>query len=126
MFVYHWLNRTEEDYWERFGTHLGTLWDRVDLERMNSPSNKDKNSVKKDTIFIPLSLVMNPELPAALLGKNSNTKNTEQTSTTEPEGDDLRTGMPLPRDSEIVNMANLEKDEFFGLIANAGLTKIDK
>jgi hypothetical protein len=29
--------------------------------------------------------------------------------------------MSIPTDTEVVNMADLDKDEFFGLIGNAGL-----
>jgi len=130
LFTYHWLQKAENDYWDRFGRHLGTVWNVKELvELKNNINQKSKERIQTDTIFVPLSIVMNPELPSALLGNenqadvkkvNTNVKNISNN------GDELRTEMPLPRDADIVNMANLEKEEFFGLIANAGLSKLNK
>jgi len=66
---------------------------------------------------------MNPELPNALLGKKPETP-AGRPITNPPSsslGDGLNTDMPLPSDAEVINMSNLPKEEFFGLIANAGL-----
>jgi hypothetical protein len=79
---------------------------------------------ENDTIFVPLSLVVNPDLPAALLGeKKDGPSNSPQARSGRPPsgGDGLHTEMSIPTDTEVVNMADLDKDEFFGLIGNAGL-----
>lgn len=70
-------------------------------------------------IHVPLSLVMKPDLPEALLGKQQQ----GQPSSPMPSsiGDGLNTGMALPTDSEVVNMADLSKEEFLGIIRQSGL-----
>lgn len=73
-------------------------------------------------IFVPLSLVINPDLPNALLGKASSQPTASQNSEAPlPSGDGLNTGMALPTDTEVVNMATLSKEEFLGIIGRAGL-----
>jgi len=73
-------------------------------------------------IFVPLSLTINPDLPNALLGKATNQPTAPQSSEAAlPASDGLNTGMSLPTDTEVVNMATLSKDEFLGIIGRAGL-----
>lgn len=122
LFVYHHLKKDEDNYWHNFGRHLGTTWDRETLERMTTPGDGSKNTNPR--IFVPLSLVLNPALPSILLGKpiggakppGGPTKDSSTKS-----GDGLSTGMALPGGEEVVNMGDLSKDEFFGLVASAGL-----
>jgi hypothetical protein len=121
LFAYHWLSKVEEDTWDRLTSNLGTIWDRETL--LTLQSKVSGSHVGGDKVFVPLSLVMNPELPDALLGK----KNAAAAGPTVPEGtptqagDGLHTGMALPEGDEVVNMGELPKNEFFGLISQAGL-----
>lgn len=120
--MYHHLKKDEGTYWHNFGRHLGTTWDRETLERMTTPGDGSPNT--NSTIFVPLSLVLNPELPAILLGKPAGGDKspggpTEGSSTRS--GDGLSTGMSLPGGEEVVNMGDLSKEEFFGLVSSAGL-----
>ena len=106
--------------WDRFGAHLGTLWDRDTLQALDA---KPKGShVQNDTIFVPLSLVVNPDLPNALMGKKSGAP-TPPGEPARQSGDGLHTEMAMPEGDEVVNMGDLPKEEFFGLVANAGLAK---
>jgi hypothetical protein len=77
-----------------------------------------------DRIFVPLSLVINPDLVEGLLGKGKKGAN-QPTSTDQtdplPSGDGLNTGMALPSSEEVVNMASLPKDEFLNVIRAGGL-----
>ena len=105
--------------WDRFGAHLGTLWDRKTLLTLDA---KPKGShLENDTIFVPLSLVVNPDLPNALLGKKSGS--TPQGASANQPGDGLHTEMAMPEGDEVVNMGDLPKEEFVGLVASAGLAK---
>ena len=72
---------------------------------------------------MPLSLVMNPELPNALLGKDSSSPSSPEGSPSPSGGDGLYTEMAMPQGEEVINMGDLPKEEFFGLVANVGLTK---
>lgn len=118
LFVYHYLKKDEGDMWDRFGAHLGTLWDRETLQTLDA---KPKGShVQNDSIFVPLSLVVNPDLPNALLGKK---KNAPPGAAPRQSGDGLYTEMALPEGEEVVNMGDLPREEFFGLVASAGLVK---
>jgi hypothetical protein len=126
LFVYHHLKKDEDHYWNEFGRHLGTTWEREQLERMLEPSKG--NAPKNSRIFVPLSLVLNPDLPSILLGRPLGDRGAKNTPPGEPEnrttgGDGLYTGMALPGGEEIVNMGDLSKDEFFGLVAGAGMVK---
>jgi len=118
LFVYHYLRKNETEQWEHLGAHLGTIWDRNELLKLQQSGAKPENS----RIFVPLSLVMNPDLPDALLGKRRNQSAAPQSSEDVlPSGDGLNTGMSLPTDTEIVNMAELSKDEFLSVIGKSGL-----
>ena len=123
LFAYHHLRKTDEESWDRLGSHLGTLWDREALMALQRQVAGDGD--KSSTIFVPLSLVVNPELPDALLGKQSATSASpgEPVSRTS-RGDGLHTAMAMPEGDEVINMGDLPKDEFFGLVAQAGLAKI--
>ena len=97
------------------------MWDREELARLTAAPGGSPNLDSR--VFVPLSLVVNPDLPNALLGKK---KSGEQMAQPAPQGeipasDGLNTGMSLPTDSEVVNMAELPKDEFLGIIARSGL-----
>lgn len=125
LFAYHYLQKEREEHWESFGAHMGTMWT---IEQLQSIVRKSEGAGSQNTnIFVPLSLVMNPDLPEALLGKRAQ----QHISPTVESGslgggDGLNTEMPLPTDTEVVNMATLSKEEFFGLIANAGLATTTK
>lgn len=125
LFAFHYLRKKEKEFWHNFGAHLGTEWETDDLREMLKKRGGALGTKKR--VFVPLSLIVNPELPSALLGqKPQNAANAPSgTNVNQPQasqsGDGLSTGMPIPQDTEIVNMANLDKGEFFGLIANAGL-----
>jgi hypothetical protein len=126
LFVYHHLKKDEDNYWHEFGRHLGTTWERETLERMLEPSVGPRP--KNATIFVPLSLVLNPDLPSILLGRPLGAKksaNTPQGGSEESASgsDGLHTSMALPGGEEIVNMGDLSKNEFFGLVASAGMVK---
>lgn len=124
LFAYHHIRKTEEDSWDRLGSHLGTLWDRDALMALQKQVAGDGN--KSSTIFVPLSLVVNPELPDALLGKNPapSASPGEPIPSRSGGGDGLYTEMAMPEGDEVVNMGDLPKEEFFGLVAQAGLAKI--
>lgn len=119
LFAYHYLKKDDTEYWERFGAHLGTIWDRDQLRNlMESSGTKATNS----RIFVPLSLTINPDLPKALLGKKKNQSSGSQSSVADiPSSDGLNTGMPLPIDAEVINMATLPKEEFLSIIGSSGL-----
>ena len=117
MFAYHYCNKKEEDYWKRFGSHMGTLWDRDELRRLiSTPSGPPGQNQR---VFVPLALVVNPDLPNALLGIKKGDK--PSTSDALPQGDGLNTGMPIPLGDEVENMAELPKDEFLQIISRSGL-----
>lgn len=122
MFAYHWLTKVDKDQWDKLGSQLGTTWKRSELERLDSaPPGAREGS---DTIFVPLSLVINQDLVEGLLNKAN--KSTNQPSTgsqpsTPREGDGLHTGMPLPAGEEVINMATLSKEEFLNVIRAGGL-----
>jgi hypothetical protein len=119
LFVFHWLKKEEGEQWNRFGAHLGTLWDRDTLKALDE---KPKGShLQNDTIFVPLSLVVNPDLPNALLGKTKGAP--APPGATQQSGDGLYTEMAMPEGDEVVNMGDLPKEEFVGLVASAGLAK---
>ncbi len=76
-----------------------------------------------DRIFVPLSLVINPDLPDGLLKKSKKDPNPSSTSdgTPLPPGDGLNTGMAIPLGEEVINMATLPKDAFLDVIRKGGL-----
>ena len=117
--MYHHLKKADEEYWDRFASHLGTIWDRESLQILaDKPAGAASDNSR---IFVPLSLVVNPELPNALLNRQPADSSSAPGGTSTPNGDGLCTAMPLPEGEEVVNMGNLSKEEFFGLIHNAGL-----
>jgi hypothetical protein len=119
LFVYHYLKKDDDEYWDRLGSHLGTLWDKESLRILSEkPSG---SGTRNPRIFVPLSLVVNPELPNALLNRQPADGPSAPRGTSTPNGDGLCTAMPLPEGEEVVNMGNLSKEEFFGLIHNVGL-----
>lgn len=116
LFVYHYLKKDDDEYWDRLGAHLGTLWDKDSLRILSEkPSG---SGTRNPRIFVPLSLVVNPELPKALLGK---TDSPTPGGDSHSGGDGLHTAMAMPEGDEVVNMGTLSKEEFFGLVSNAGL-----
>ncbi len=122
MFVYHWLTKVDKDQWDKLGSQLGTTWKRSELERLDSaPPGAREGS---DTIFVPLSLVINQDLVEGLLNRANKSPNQPSTGSepaTSQAGDGLHTGMPLPAEEEVVNMALLPKDEFLNVIRRGGL-----
>jgi hypothetical protein len=113
------LKKADEDYWDRFGSHLGTLWSRSELAQVQANRGK---AGKTDKVLTPLSLVMNPDLPDAILGKKPEGKGSPTNPDAPlPSGDGLNTGMSLPTDSEVINMAELPKEEFLEIIGRSGL-----
>lgn len=120
LFAFHWLNKVEEDTWERLTSHLGTVWDRDTLEMLNSSTSSGTPGKK---IFVPLSLSINPDLPAALLGKKPSDIRSSPGEKASQQGDGLYTGMAMPEGDDVINMGDLPREEFMGLVANAGLTK---
>lgn len=120
--MYHHLKKAEDHYWHEFGRHLGTTWERETLERMLEPSKGTRP--KNSSIFVPLSLVLNPDLPSILLGRPLGDRGAQNTSPGKPKGGDgLYTGMALPEGEEVINMGDLPKEEFFGLVSSAGMVK---
>lgn len=123
LFAFHWLSKVDEDSWDRIAMHLGTMWDRETLEMLNSSTG---SGTPGKHIFVPLSLSINPDLPAALLGKKAS-DNSSVPSGGKPvgRGDGLYTEMAMPEGSDVINMGDLPREEFLGLVANAatGLTK---
>jgi hypothetical protein len=118
LFAYHWLQKDENEYWDRMGAHLGTLWDRDQLIRLMAAPKGSVGSSSR--VFVPLSLVVNPDLPNALLGKSKTGQDTDSS------GDGLHTGMTLPEGDEVVNMAEMDKDEFLDVIGRSGLGGVRK
>jgi len=121
LFAYHHLRKAEDDDFGRLGAHLGTLWDREALMALQKQVAGDGD--KSETIFVPLSLVVNPELPDALLGKQS-ANSAPRGEPVSHSSDGLHTAMAMPEGDEVINMGDLPKEEFFGLVAQAGLAKI--
>jgi len=119
LFAYHYLRKADEDYWNNFGRHLGTLWDLDSLRQLQTAP--EGVSGQNSLVFVPLSLVVDPQLPEHLLGKTEKSTQTQQSSSSMPRGDGLHTGMALPSDTEVINMAELSKAEFLSLIGNSGL-----
>lgn len=118
------MKKADEDYWDHFGTHLGTLWSRSELEQVRANRGKSGKTRITDKVLVPLSLVMNPDLPDAILGKKpegSGSGPQRNPDAPLPSGDGLNTGMSLPMDTEVVNMSELSKEEFLGIISRAGL-----
>jgi hypothetical protein len=122
LFAYHWLSKVEEDTWERLTSNLGTIWDKETL--LTLQQKVSGSHVGGDKVFVPLSLVMNPELPDALLGKKNSANSAPQGETPSSSSDGLHTEMAMPEGDEVVNMGELPKNEFFGLVAHAGLTNV--
>ncbi len=123
IFAFHYLKKKDDDYWARFGAHMGTVWDREELERLTSAPSGSPSRDRR--VFVPLSLVVNPDLPEALLGKGKANKQSGSsprgTEEALPASDGLQTGMSLPLGTEIVNMANLPKEKFMEIIRQSGL-----
>jgi hypothetical protein len=120
LFAYHWISKVDNDQWKRLSKHLGTVWDRSTLEMLNS-SGSGTRGTPSERLFIPLSLSMNPDLPEALLGKKKSTGPAPPGGSSSQAGDGLRTEMALPAGEEVVNMGDLPKNEFIGLVSQAGL-----
>lgn len=120
-YVHHYLKKKDNDYWDRLGSHLGTLWQRADLERLTQPASAEPRELSS-RIFAPLSLIINSDLPNALLGK----KKGQPQPASGTQGHGLNTAMPLPKGEEIVNMADLSKENFLGVIAGARLSSSAK
>jgi hypothetical protein len=97
------------------------MWSRSELVRMSTAEPGAKEG--SDRIFVPLSLVINPDLVDGLLKKAKKDPNTLATGdgTPLPSGDGLNTGMALPAGEEVVNMADLPKNEFLNVIRSGGL-----
>ncbi len=124
LFAYHWISKVDADQWKRLSSHLGTVWDRETLEMLNSKA-PGTGRASPDKIFVPLSLSINPDLPEALLGKKRTTASASQGEpVSTSKGDGLHTAMAMPEGDEVINMGDLPKDEFFGLVSQAGLAKI--
>lgn len=121
LFVYHHIRKTDEDSWNRLGSHLGTLWDRDAL--MSLQKQVAGAGDKSSTIFVPLSLVVNPDLPNALLGKDTGGAKAPPGATARQGGDGLHTEMAMPEGDEVINMGSLPREEFIGLVASSGLAK---
>lgn len=122
LFAYHHLKKSDEDTWDRLGSHLGTLWEREALLALQQHVSGTGEATPH--VFVPLSLVMNPELPDALLGKKKEGSSVSPGGSIPSSGDGLHTEMAMPEGEEVVNMGDLPKEEFFGLVAQAGLAKI--
>jgi hypothetical protein len=125
MFTYHWLKKVDKEQWNRLGSQLGTMWSRSELLRLNdAPTGVGEGS---DTVFVPLSLVINPDLVEGLMSKAKEGPNQQSTGPTSTpsapmgRGDGLNTGMSLPSGEEVVNMATLPKNEFLDVIRAGGL-----
>jgi hypothetical protein len=122
MFAYHWLQKDDTDQWDRLGHQLGTMWSRSELLRMSTAEPGAREGA--DRIFVPLSLVINPDLVDGLLKKAKKDQNQPSATgdgTPLPPGDGLNTGMALPAGEEVVNMADLPKNEFLNVIRSGGL-----
>jgi hypothetical protein len=122
MFAFHWLQKTDNDQWDKLGHQLGTMWSRSELLRMSTEEPGAKEG--SDRVFVPLSLVINPDLVDGLLRKTKKDQNTQSPTSAEdplPSGDRLNTGMALPLGEEVVNMATLPKNEFLNVIRSGGL-----
>ncbi len=119
MFVYHWLQKVDKDQWDRLGSQLGTTWKRSELERLDAAPPGAKEG--SDTIFVPLSLVINQDLVEGLLNRANKSPSQPSTGSPPQQGDGLHTGMSLPAGEEVINMATLPKDEFLNVIRSGGL-----
>ena len=121
LFVYHYLKKSENDFWDRMSSHLGTMWKKSELIRLRDKVPGNSKASESDTIFVPLSLGINPGLVEGLVGKTRS--NSTASVATEPSfmmEDGLNTGMTLPPGVE--PMANLPKEEFLGIIKAAGMS----
>jgi len=120
MFAYHWLQKVEKDQWNRLGSQLGTMWSRSELLRLkDTPAGAREGS---DTIFVPLSLVINPDLVEGLMNKQGKAPNQQPAGAAPlPSGDGLSTGMSIPLGEDVINMATLPKDQFLDVIRKGGL-----
>jgi hypothetical protein len=101
------------------------MWSRSELVRMSTAEPGAKPG--SDRIFVPLSLVINPDLVDGLLNKAKKDPNQPPSvsggtdGAPLPPGDGLNTGMSIPTGEEVVNMATLPKDEFLNVIRQGGL-----
>ena len=121
MFSYHWLRKVDKDQWKSLGSHLGTMWSRAEINRLvDAPAGPKEG---QDAVFVPLSLVINPDLVEGLVTKGSADRQLAPSAASGPSntGDGLNTGMALPSGEEVVNMADLPKDEFLNVIRKGGL-----
>lgn len=57
----HYLERHEDNLFNRLGEHLGTIWTREDVKEQVGSGRKDK-------IRVPLSLAINPKLMEVVKG----------------------------------------------------------
>ena len=101
----HWLHKSENAWWERVIQLLGLKWTKEDMVQALS----DKSKTQRDGVFLPLSFVIQPQMPDVLkkiLGSQSN-----------PIGD----GSYWPTDNEeVVDLSELDKDTFKQIIGAAG------
>lgn len=122
LFAFHWLSKVDDDTWERLSSHLGTVWDREEL--MALQDSTPRSGKPQNKVFVPLSLSINPDLPDAILGKKKSGDSVSPEGEPRSSGDGLHTGMALPEGDEVVNMGELPKNEFIGLVSQAGLAKV--
>ena len=55
----YWLAKREADWFEKLGNLLGTTWTREQVEKLVSTK---KSAVIPGSVFLPLSLAVNPDL----------------------------------------------------------------
>ena len=100
----YWLRKSENDWWARIIQILGLKWNKEDMVQALS----DKEKQDGDGVFLPLSFVIQPQMPEVLkklLG-----------SQTSPIGD----GSYWPtKGEEVVDLSELDKDTFKQIIGSA-------
>jgi len=103
-YTVYWLRKAEEDYWERFGRTLGVIWHREDIDNM---MKDEKNKTPTDTVFLPLSMVMQPNIVDALKKMFGNNRSK------------IGSGDYVPKaGEEIVELGDFDKETFKKLIGN--------
>jgi hypothetical protein len=58
----HWLSKSENAWWERVIQLLGLKWTKEDMVQALS----DKSKTQSDGVFLPLSFVIQPQMPDVL------------------------------------------------------------
>jgi hypothetical protein len=100
LFIYHYQNLAEDRRFSRLAGYLGVIWDLDELAR----ASNDAQSGDTKKVFIPLSMVIRPEIMDYLK---------QQSGTGGSKTPYIGGGTYIPKSGEkVVSVGQLSKEEF--------------